>query len=674
MPSTYAAQFASGHYLACADAVPLRFGPADWTITGWFKLDSTAANFQFIFGKEANGQLEAGLFYGISGFTKTLQAEAWHSGGPGFTTLDSLLTFSTGDWHWFAFWHDGGTNSIYFQVDSGTPISAVLPGVLNTSTSDLRLGSRVYDGSPLTGGEAAFGRWSRVLSSDERTYLYNAGSGRYFVDLSSSVKTGLVAWWDLQEASGSRADSSGNGLTLSDNGGVTQTAGIAGAGGITDPPVSEDPVSVDIALTSATASGVTLTAAATNAISYQWHRSSTPDFTPSGATAISGATNTTLADTIGTANVPRYYRCVATGGSLSAISLWAAGTKLGTVPLAPPSTIYSTSAKILFVGDSITSGYGLPNAIRDTLQTRYPSLTVTTVNAGVGGSRSTDWISGSSNLISAKNAAVSACGSPSQLNRVYVLVMLGVNDSRVSPPGNTQSQYVTNMRSLLGDLVAAGYTPILNDFPMVRAEPSPNPYDTDAGAANHVLYRQSLDSLANNTSVYRGDTYAFSLFGNHLEYFVRDGSVGGYTWVHPNTAGVTAFANLQATAFANVASVVNTFPMPTNVAATTYPSVSASGATLGSISQIDQSQYRYVTAQTLSSPVTVTLTSPYSNSEIRYTLNGKNPNPSSHLYTAPLVFTKNGSGSEHTAIKARIYDKANANNKSKIIRLDFRVR
>src|SRR4051812_35325594 len=92
--------------------------------------------------------------------------------------------------------------------------------------------------------------------------------------------------------------------------------------------------------------------------------------------------------------------------------------------------------------------------------------------------------------------------------------------------------------------------------------------------------------------------------------------------------------------------------MPVNIGLTVYPSVSIPSVILGTPTQVDQSQSRYPNVPRLSGPVVVTLTSPYANTEIRYTLGGKNPTPHSRLYTGPITFTKNGSGSEHTAIKA----------------------
>lgn len=52
----------------------------------------------------------------------------------------------------------------------------------------------------------------------------------------------------------------------------------------------------------------------------------------------------------------------------------------------------------------------------------------------------------------------------------------------------------------------------------------------------------------------------------------------------------------------------------------------------------------------------IVLESPYSNSEIRYTLNGKNPNKNSSLYSEPLVFYDNGAN-DTIVLKTRTYTK-----------------
>lgn len=91
------------------------------------------------------------------------------------------------------------------------------------------------------------------------------------------------------------------------------------------------------------------------------------------------------------------------------------------------------------------------------------------------------------------------------------------------------------------------------------------------------------------------------------------------------------------------------------------------------MTKVDQVLYRTRVTPAVRYPTALHLSSPYTNSEIRYTLNGKNPTNTSYLYTGPLVFRQNMSGTDNTVVKARIYDRSNSNVKSKIIRLEFRV-
>lgn len=119
-------------------------------------------------------------------------------------------------------------------------------------------------------------------------------------------------------------------------------------------------------------------------------------------------------------------------------------------------------------------------------------------------------------------------------------------------------------------------------------------------------------------------------------------------------------------------------PMPTNMNQTVHPIFWLSGAgqfrgaSFGIPSKIDESVSRTTGFPRIRYPTALHLLSPYSNSEIRYTLNGKNPTNNSYLYTGPLMFRQNATG-EKTTVKARIYDKTNSNVKSRIIRLEFRV-
>lgn len=70
--------------------------------------------------------------------------------------------------------------------------------------------------------------WNRALTSAEITALYNSGTPRYYPDLTTAEKVDIVSFWNLDEESGSRADSHGSN-TLTDNNTVGTALGKVAA-------------------------------------------------------------------------------------------------------------------------------------------------------------------------------------------------------------------------------------------------------------------------------------------------------------------------------------------------------------------------------------------------------------------------------------------------------------
>jgi lysophospholipase L1-like esterase len=209
----------------------------------------------------------------------------------------------------------------------------------------------------------------------------------------------------------------------------------------------------------------------------------------------------------------------------------------------------------------------------------------------------------------------------------------------------------------------------------VDTTPPPNPTGVTGGTATPTGSTYSFTISWNSQTDTYGGSVTYRVYKNGTELTTAPGQ-SGTTYAITGADLLDVFTVTAQDASGNISgATAYTFqiPFPTNINLTTYPTISVSGASLGDISQIDQNQHQFIEEQNLAGPVTVTMASPYTNSEIRYSLNGKGPHKTSYLYTESLVFTQDGSGSEHTGIKARIYDLANANNKSIIIRLNFRV-
>jgi hypothetical protein len=280
----------------------------------------------------------------------------------------------------------------------------------------------------------------------------------------------------------------------------------------------------------------------------QLHRGSTSGFTPSGGTTITGATvsgtTITAADSTATPGTTYFYKVVVTDSASNTIT----SNQI-------PGLIAQYKLQLLFIGDSITSSsyntvpktQARIRAIKRIFQVPNP------VNAAVSGTRSNDWVGGSTNLNNAKASAVSAFGSPSPSNPIWVSVMLGVNDARTSPPGNSPATYKSNMQSMVNDLVGAGYKVILHAPPMIRVpQGASNGADTEAGMANLQGYTAQLDSLVDNVTVFAGDRQATIYFSTAWSEFVADDVGGGiYTYVHPNATGEDTYAALWSRANAD---------------------------------------------------------------------------------------------------------------------------
>lgn len=148
-------------------------------------------------------------------------ASAYGPSGEGRVyTSESLSPLNT--WRFVIFWRTVSPNRLQLQVDNETVFnsdgggsSIPMPGAVAAGSSPLHVGnigswgSRHWDGRI---GPVA--RWSRVLTAEERGWLWNAGRGVPYEGLPPSLLNGLVAWWPLDEAGGVRRDVHGdNNLT-----------------------------------------------------------------------------------------------------------------------------------------------------------------------------------------------------------------------------------------------------------------------------------------------------------------------------------------------------------------------------------------------------------------------------------------------------------------------------
>jgi len=159
-------------YVSRVDSTTLSCGDIDFSLGAWIMLyDHTtrAIVCKGSLGSAAVREYDiisfSGTFYFSVSNGATVSNVAWSGGAS-----------SLNAWHYVVGWHDATANLIWIQVDNGTPVSAAHSGGCNDAAGAFIIG-RAGDGFQFEGAVDEVGFWKRLLTSDERTFLYNGGAG-----------------------------------------------------------------------------------------------------------------------------------------------------------------------------------------------------------------------------------------------------------------------------------------------------------------------------------------------------------------------------------------------------------------------------------------------------------------------------------------------------------------
>lgn len=337
-------------------------------------------------------------------------------------------------------------------------------------------------------------------------------------------------------------------------------------------------------VTSSTSTTINVTAGTptggTAPYSYQWYRSATSNFTPGVGNIISGATSQTLADSTGlSADTPYYYVCRVTDSASA------------TVDTKQIAGVLKAATLVLgFIGDSITNEYGLSAGEGPAtqcglyLEKFYKHRAVTVSEQAVNGSKSADWISGSTNLNNAKSAFSSA-------GVTHVHIMLGANDAAAANLVSAAT-FLSNLTSCVNDLTGAGYKVIISYPTYIPAGANSNA-TTAASVALAQSYQAQIDSLVDQVNVLRGDTLAFNYFINSLSETQSDKT-------HPTATGAKALGLLWARAIDRALYRLSTSGGTTRTASVTL--VNSAGSAQSSLSSLSWAFWENKTADVLGNP------------------------------------------------------------------------
>jgi len=211
----------NSEHLSIADGAQSGLDPSAWTLVAWVNIESavTGAIGKWQTGNFANSQYS--IQYNNVNFTCWMASDA-----AGASKTHPTLNPGLDAWHMLACSFDG--------ADTGAEIGAAADGggwqtsasalVQDTTTATaFRVG---YDGGSKSDGRiASVGVWSAKIADAVLATLYNSGLGKQYTDLTSTEKTSLISYWDLDEFSGSRIDSHGSN-DLTDNNTVTWGDGV----------------------------------------------------------------------------------------------------------------------------------------------------------------------------------------------------------------------------------------------------------------------------------------------------------------------------------------------------------------------------------------------------------------------------------------------------------------
>jgi hypothetical protein len=187
---------ASSQTLSRATNASLETGDVSWTLCAWAKLDAAAvAGSHAIFGKYDGGAFDGEFqIYLDTDFGATAAyAILYSAAGQRFATTGNGA-FSLNTWAFVVAWHDATADTINVQINNGTIYS----------TATLGRSSSILSGAFVVGGFTTAnnlfhglidqaGYWKRALTVDERTTLYNSGSGVAYAALAGGGGAGTLA-------------------------------------------------------------------------------------------------------------------------------------------------------------------------------------------------------------------------------------------------------------------------------------------------------------------------------------------------------------------------------------------------------------------------------------------------------------------------------------------------
>ncbi len=171
----------NNEYLSRLSNSSLQSGDIDFVFGGWFYLNEINLN-QNIITKSDTGEIEYIIYVTDQNNLRLLTSN--NGTGVEFVTHGTSLSVST--WYFFLAWHDSVNNTLNVSLNNGTPASTNVYSGVRAGAALFALGDTSQ--FPSMRMDEIF-YYKQALSSDERAWLYNSGSGRAYCEVAENCPT-----------------------------------------------------------------------------------------------------------------------------------------------------------------------------------------------------------------------------------------------------------------------------------------------------------------------------------------------------------------------------------------------------------------------------------------------------------------------------------------------------
>lgn len=188
-----------------ASTTDLQIGNVSSTFAGWVYFDTLAAQATVLGKRNAAEEYLCEVLVG-----GVMRWSTWDSLGTLRQAQTAGGAIVAGQWYFLVLDFDSAAATVSLTINNGTPVTVGgVVGGLGVNATALSFGRTTGGAFFLNGRLSRWGFWNRVLTGGEKTSLYNAGAGKLYASLTAGEKTGLVSYWNMNEAGGTRSDSQG---------------------------------------------------------------------------------------------------------------------------------------------------------------------------------------------------------------------------------------------------------------------------------------------------------------------------------------------------------------------------------------------------------------------------------------------------------------------------------